>query len=316
MFQLILKTGILLFISFNSIGAFQRCISDELTEELLPICKTEELLPICKDVFFKIVHCCDGKARNLLQKTNKELNKILSKKNCDFLLFVNPFSLLRADMEDIWIKAYLSNTEVITNYFEKYIKEINIFTVPGIICDNKIKKIYDKLGLPSKISIQSIKEFSLIANASRVINKEGGKTLKGLLQIVALYGNLEKITMLSTCIKKAEKKRDLNYYIADKNLLAGKFKLQCQLTCRILEEAMQQGNIEVFKIIATIDPFRVGNLAYILELLNNIKIDESQKNIKEQCIELYKELVLGRPALQNFDYEDDRCRCRCKCVLF
>jgi len=226
-------------------------------------------------------------------------------------LFVNPFSLLRADMEDIWIKAYLSNTEVITNYFEKYIKEINVFTVPGVIGDNKIKKIYDKLGLPSKISIQSIKEFSLIANASRVINKEERKALAGLLQIVALYGNLEKITMLSACIKKAEEERNLYYCIADKNLLKGEFRLQCQLTCRIFEEAMKHGNIEVFKVIATKDPFCVGNLVYILELLSNIKIDESQKNIKEQCIEIYKDLVLGRPALQNFDYEDDRCRCKC-----
>jgi len=51
MFQLILKTGILLFISFNSTVAFQRCISEKLTEELL-------LLPICKDNFVKIVYYC------------------------------------------------------------------------------------------------------------------------------------------------------------------------------------------------------------------------------------------------------------------
>ena len=163
---------------------------------------------ICDDNFIKIVNLGGGAVRNLLQKTNNELNKKLSINNNDFLLRLNEKLLTEVDIQKILLNALWRDSETDQKIVERYkiyynqkekISLKNFFGNNEFILKDKNVKLGFSL-LSSSITfarIRNSKQLLLDNGIFKELNSFKTSNIHQELQVGALCGDVILVQTIS-----------------------------------------------------------------------------------------------------------------------
>ncbi len=252
---------------------------------------------LCDDAFLCVAFKGDGEVKNLLQKTNKTFNKIISQKNNYFLLNLDPASIARIDRENIWLTT---DKNEIKEHF-KPLEEIKIRSCFKNL-DYHDLRLYIEFfpEILHQIPLDKIENVNrVIKNAMDAVQNNTSNTERGLfielfpnnaidysqttelLQIIGLLNKNNDDTSISLVFSWLKNYKNTILYPKTSYLTWGIF----------LEESMRRNNQKFFKEILKCDLWNDF-------LCNNNDIYAMLKNAKGVCemrkqlfIELYNEII-------------------------